>query len=169
MKEFAVQELTLGQLLENTAARFPDNDAVIHADRDLRQTWSEFSDSVDAVSYTHLAQKRPGPGRAEERRKSLPFRGRKRGQTARRKVPPSRKEALLRKMRLSPFPGLWKRAYPHPVSYTHLAGCPFPNRRGAPVRIAFPAPCGSWARRRAVRRSSRARGRGRRSRDRPSA
>ena len=43
MNDFAVQELTLGQLLENTAARFLDNDAVIHADRDLRQTWSEFS------------------------------------------------------------------------------------------------------------------------------
>ena len=55
MKEFAVQELTLGQLLENTAARFPDNDAVIHADRDLRQTWSEFSDSVDAMARGLMA------------------------------------------------------------------------------------------------------------------
>lgn len=41
MSDFTVQELTLGQLLENTAARFPDTDAVIHADRELRQTWSE--------------------------------------------------------------------------------------------------------------------------------
>ena len=40
MSDFTVQELTLGQLLENTAARFPDIDAVIHADRELRQTWS---------------------------------------------------------------------------------------------------------------------------------
>ena len=39
MSDFTVQELTLGQLLENTAARFPDTDAVIHADRELRQTW----------------------------------------------------------------------------------------------------------------------------------
>ena len=28
MSDFTVQELTLGQLLENTAARFPDTDAV---------------------------------------------------------------------------------------------------------------------------------------------
>ncbi|HIW78681.1 MAG TPA: AMP-binding protein [Candidatus Bilophila faecipullorum] len=55
MKEFAVQELTLGQLLENTAARFPDNDAVIHADRDLRQTWSEFSDCVDTMARGLMA------------------------------------------------------------------------------------------------------------------
>ncbi len=55
MKEFAVQELTLGQLLENTAARFPDNDAVIHADRDLRQTWSEFSDCEDTMARGLMA------------------------------------------------------------------------------------------------------------------
>lgn len=55
MKDFAVQELTLGQLLENTAARFPDNDAVIHADRDLRQTWSEFSACVDSMARGLMA------------------------------------------------------------------------------------------------------------------
>ena len=55
MNDFAVQELTLGQLLENTAARFPDNDAVIHADRDLRQTWSEFSACVDEMAKGLMA------------------------------------------------------------------------------------------------------------------
>ncbi len=55
MNDFAVQELTLGQLLENTAARFPDNDAVIHADRDLRQTWSAFSACVDDMARGLMA------------------------------------------------------------------------------------------------------------------
>ena len=55
MNDFAVQELTLGQLLENTAARFPDSDAVIHADRDLRQTWSEFSACVDEMARGLMA------------------------------------------------------------------------------------------------------------------
>ena len=55
MNDFAVQELTLGQLLENTAARFPDTDAVIHADRELRQTWSEFSACVDDMARGLMA------------------------------------------------------------------------------------------------------------------
>ena len=55
MSDFTVQELTLGQLLENTAARFPDTDAVIHADRELRQTWSEFSACVDDMARGLMA------------------------------------------------------------------------------------------------------------------
>ena len=55
MNDFAVQELTLGQLLENTAARFPDTDAVIHADREMRQTWSEFSACVDDMARGLMA------------------------------------------------------------------------------------------------------------------
>ena len=55
MSDFTVQELTLGQLLENTAARFPDNEAVIHADRDFRQTWSAFSASVDDMAKGLMA------------------------------------------------------------------------------------------------------------------
>ena len=54
MSDFTVQELTLGQLLENTAARFPDT-AVIHADRELRQTWSEFSACVDDMARGLMA------------------------------------------------------------------------------------------------------------------
>ena len=55
MSDFTVQELTLGQLLENTAARFPDTDAVIHADRELWQTWSEFSACVDDMARGLMA------------------------------------------------------------------------------------------------------------------
>lgn len=46
-KQFVLREWTLGQILDDTVARFPDNDAVIYADRDYRQTWREFSQVVD--------------------------------------------------------------------------------------------------------------------------
>lgn len=50
MSNFTVRELTLDQFLENTAARFPDTDAVIHAGRESRQTRSEFSTCVDDMA-----------------------------------------------------------------------------------------------------------------------
>ena len=46
MTDFVVQERTLGQILDEAAARFPDRDALVYADRDYRQTWREFSDPV---------------------------------------------------------------------------------------------------------------------------
>ena len=36
MDEFVLQEKTLGQLLDETIAKIPDNDAVVYADRDYR-------------------------------------------------------------------------------------------------------------------------------------
>ena len=39
-----LQELTLGQILDQTVARFPDNDAIVYVDRDYRLTWREFGD-----------------------------------------------------------------------------------------------------------------------------
>ena len=49
-EEFFFQNRTLGQILETTAAKFPDNDAVIYVDRDFRQTWAEFNQSVDELA-----------------------------------------------------------------------------------------------------------------------
>ncbi|QLH74527.1 MAG: AMP-binding protein [Methanomassiliicoccales archaeon] len=49
------REATIGQLLDETVARFPDNDAVVYADRDYRQTWREFSDMVDKVAKGLMA------------------------------------------------------------------------------------------------------------------
>jgi len=49
------REATLGQLLDETAAKYPDNDAVVYADRDYRQTWREFSDTVDRVAKGLMA------------------------------------------------------------------------------------------------------------------
>ena len=48
--EFKLREFTLGQLLDSTAAKFPDTDAVIYVDRDYRQTWSEFKYAVDELA-----------------------------------------------------------------------------------------------------------------------
>jgi fatty-acyl-CoA synthase len=40
---------TLGQLLDEIAGRYPDNDAIVYADRDLRMTYREFNDVVDRL------------------------------------------------------------------------------------------------------------------------
>jgi fatty-acyl-CoA synthase len=53
--ETATHTLTLGQVLDNTVARYPDNLAVVYVDRDYRQTWREFSDEVDKVAKGLMA------------------------------------------------------------------------------------------------------------------
>ncbi len=50
LKDFRVDERTLGQILDDTVAKYPDNDAVIYLDRDYRQTWAEFKKSVDELA-----------------------------------------------------------------------------------------------------------------------
>jgi fatty-acyl-CoA synthase len=49
------REATLGQLLDETVAKCPDTDAVVYADRDYRQTWREFSATVDRVAKGLMA------------------------------------------------------------------------------------------------------------------
>ncbi len=49
------RELTLGQLLDETTAQYPDNPAIIYADRDFRQTWREFSAEVDRIAKGLMA------------------------------------------------------------------------------------------------------------------
>ena len=48
-------ELTLGQILDATVARYPDHPAVILTDRDFRQSWQEFSDEVDRLAKGLMA------------------------------------------------------------------------------------------------------------------
>ena len=45
--QFVLREKTLGQILDETVARFPDRDAVIYADRNYRKTWREFAEVVN--------------------------------------------------------------------------------------------------------------------------
>lgn len=55
MDEFAVRERTLGQILDETVAKYPDNDAVIYVDRDYRQTYRQFSEVVDDLAKGLMA------------------------------------------------------------------------------------------------------------------
>ncbi|HPP45862.1 MAG TPA: AMP-binding protein, partial [Methanomassiliicoccaceae archaeon] len=49
------RDVTLGQLLDEAVRRCPDNDAVVYPDRDYRETWKEFSDTVDRVAKGLMA------------------------------------------------------------------------------------------------------------------
>ncbi len=49
-KQFVLREKTLGQILDDTIARIPDSDAVVYVDRDYRQTWREFGNTVDEMA-----------------------------------------------------------------------------------------------------------------------
>jgi fatty-acyl-CoA synthase len=50
-----LKTLTLGQILDQTAARFPDNDALVYVDRDFRLTYQEFSLFVDDMARGLMA------------------------------------------------------------------------------------------------------------------
>jgi fatty-acyl-CoA synthase len=49
------REATIGQLLDEMVERIPDQDAVVYADRDYRQTWKEFRDTVDQAAKGLMA------------------------------------------------------------------------------------------------------------------
>ncbi len=49
MKE-TLQNLTMGQLLDQAIERHPDNDAIVYVDRDLRMTYKQFGDMVDRLA-----------------------------------------------------------------------------------------------------------------------
>ena len=51
----ALQELTLGQILDRTVERFPDNPAIVYVDRDFRLTYREFSRVVDETAKGLMA------------------------------------------------------------------------------------------------------------------
>ena len=49
------REATLGQLLDEIVAKYPDNDAVVYVDRNYRQTWKEFKEAVDDIAKGLMA------------------------------------------------------------------------------------------------------------------
>ena len=53
-KEITTDE-TLGELLEKRAKEFPDTDAIVYVDRDFRQTWKQFNESVDVIAKGLMA------------------------------------------------------------------------------------------------------------------
>ena len=55
MQAFELREKTLGQILDETVAAYPDNDAVVYVDRDYRQTYKEFGQVVDDLAKGLMA------------------------------------------------------------------------------------------------------------------
>ncbi len=53
--QFELRERTLGQILDDTVARFPDREALVYADRNYRQTWRQFADVVDQFARGLMA------------------------------------------------------------------------------------------------------------------
>ena len=53
--QFVLREKTLGQILDETVARFPDRDALVYADRNYRKTWSQFAEDVDTLARGLMA------------------------------------------------------------------------------------------------------------------
>jgi len=54
-RENPTREATLGQLLDETVAKWPNRDAVVYVDRDFRLSWRQFSDLVDEVALGLMA------------------------------------------------------------------------------------------------------------------
>jgi fatty-acyl-CoA synthase len=50
-----LRNIPLGQMLDETIRRFPDNDAVVYADRDLRMTYRQFGQVVDDLAKGLMA------------------------------------------------------------------------------------------------------------------
>ena len=53
--QFELRQWTLGQILDNTVARYPDKEAIVYADRNYRQTWREFGALVDRFAKGLMA------------------------------------------------------------------------------------------------------------------
>jgi len=54
-RENITREATIGQLLDEIVDVVPDQDAVVYADRDYRQTWREFRETVDKAAKGLMA------------------------------------------------------------------------------------------------------------------
>ena len=50
-----LRDLTLGQILDETVAQYPDNEAVVYVDRDYRMTYREFGTLVDNLAKGFMA------------------------------------------------------------------------------------------------------------------
>ncbi|MCG8550983.1 MAG: AMP-binding protein, partial [Desulfobacterales bacterium] len=50
-----LQSLTLGQILDSTVEKYPDNPAIVYVDRDFRLTYSQFATQVDEIAKGLMA------------------------------------------------------------------------------------------------------------------
>ncbi len=53
--QFELREWTLGQVLDHTVVRYPDNDALVYPDRGYRLTWRELGEVVDTFAKGLMA------------------------------------------------------------------------------------------------------------------
>ncbi len=53
--EQQLREITLGQMLQETIERYPENEAVVYVDRDFRMTYREFGELVDDMAKGLMA------------------------------------------------------------------------------------------------------------------
>ncbi len=49
-EEKALREITLGDILDETVAKYPDNEVLVYVDRDFRLTYRSFAALVDEVA-----------------------------------------------------------------------------------------------------------------------
>ena len=54
-EDFVLRQWTLGQILDDTIARFPDSDALVYPDRNYRLSWREFGELVDRLAKGLMA------------------------------------------------------------------------------------------------------------------
>ena len=50
-----LRERTLGQILDETVSKYPDNEAIVYVDRDFRLTYRQFADGVDEIARGLMA------------------------------------------------------------------------------------------------------------------
>ncbi|MCX6650842.1 MAG: AMP-binding protein [Methanomassiliicoccales archaeon] len=55
VRDNITRNATIGQILDEMTERIPDQDAVVYVDRDYRQTWAEFRDTVDKAAKGLMA------------------------------------------------------------------------------------------------------------------
>lgn len=55
MESPVLQSFTLGQILDRTIEKYPDNDAVVYDDRDFRLTYRQFGELVDQLAKGLMA------------------------------------------------------------------------------------------------------------------
>jgi fatty-acyl-CoA synthase len=51
----ALRNITLGQMLDETIGRYPDNEAIVYVDRDFRMTYRQFGETVDRLARGLMA------------------------------------------------------------------------------------------------------------------
>ena len=63
MHKPVLRDMTLGQILDEAVAQYPENEAVVYVDRDFRMTYRDFGALVDNLAKGLMAM---GVGKGEK-------------------------------------------------------------------------------------------------------